>query len=78
MNDNERQQFACKVCGNYPNDEGELQHGRGCYVLSEDGGGSEYFPECDSERIVGTAGITAEEWQRRLDVVFKPVTTLEV
>jgi len=33
----------CKVCGNTPNEEGILQHGKGCYVVSEDGGGEEYF-----------------------------------
>lgn len=32
----------CKVCGNTPNDEGELEHGKGCYTQSEDGGGSEF------------------------------------
>lgn len=33
----------CKVCGNTPDAEGVLRHGRGCYVISEDGGGEEYF-----------------------------------
>ena len=35
----------CKVCGNTVNDEGELEHGRGCFAQSEDGGGSEFFDE---------------------------------
>lgn len=35
----------CKVCGNTPNDEGELEHGKGCYTQSEDGGGSEFADE---------------------------------
>jgi len=34
--------YACKVCGNVPDDDGILSHGRGCYVISEDGGGEEF------------------------------------
>lgn len=33
----------CKVCGNVPDEHGELEHGKGCYQLDEDGGGSEWF-----------------------------------
>lgn len=32
----------CKVCGNEPDEDGVLHHGRGCYVVSEDGGGETY------------------------------------
>ena len=35
--------YECKVCGAMPDDEGELRHSRGCYSLSGDGGGSEFF-----------------------------------
>jgi hypothetical protein len=38
-----RQNYACKVCSNYPDEEGVLDHGRGCYMLDENGGGSEYI-----------------------------------
>lgn len=31
--------YACKVCGNVPDKNGTIEHGRGCYVVSEDGGG---------------------------------------
>jgi hypothetical protein len=31
--------YACKVCGNVPDKDGTIEHGRGCYVVSEDGGG---------------------------------------
>lgn len=41
--------FACKVCGNTPNEGGELEHGRGCYVLSADGGGTEYIEAADTQ-----------------------------
>ncbi len=40
-----RQQFACDVCGNWPNEEGELEHGDGCYTQDENGGGSEWIEE---------------------------------
>lgn len=44
-----REQFVCKVCGNIPDEAGELNHGRGCYTQSPDGGGSEFieFPQSD-------------------------------
>jgi uncharacterized protein (TIGR02996 family) len=35
----------CKVCGATPDSEGEIRHGKGCYRLSEDGGGEEYADE---------------------------------
>lgn len=35
----------CDVCGATPDDEGSLNHGRGCYVLDADGGGSEAADE---------------------------------
>ncbi len=34
--------YRCDVCGNTPDENGELEHGKGCYVLDEDGGGSEW------------------------------------
>lgn len=43
----ERENYACKVCQNVPDEHGELEHGRGCYVVSEDGGGTEWIPEVD-------------------------------
>lgn len=39
----QRQALSCKVCGNCPDEEGELEHGRGCYTQSADGGGQEHF-----------------------------------
>jgi len=32
----------CKVCQARPNADGERIHGKGCYMLSEDGGGSDW------------------------------------
>jgi uncharacterized protein (TIGR02996 family) len=37
--------LECDVCGNTADDEGELRHGRGCFVIDEDGGGSEFAEE---------------------------------
>jgi hypothetical protein len=37
-----RAMFACDVCGNVPNGEGVLEHGRGCFVASADGGGDSF------------------------------------
>jgi len=35
----QREKYACDVCGNVPDEEGFIQHGRGCHVVNEDGGG---------------------------------------
>lgn len=52
----ERSAFACDICGNVPDDTGDLEHGRGCYVLSEDGGGSTFVPE------IAQAAMLARPW----------------
>jgi len=39
----EQRNYSCKVCGNKPDYEGVLEHGRGCYVMQSEGGGSEYI-----------------------------------
>lgn len=36
----ERQSYACKVCGNSPDEDGWIEHGKGCYTQGEDGGGT--------------------------------------
>ncbi len=38
----QRSEYACDVCGNVPDEEGCLEHGRGCYVVDSDGGGCSY------------------------------------
>lgn len=38
----ETAQWECKVCGATPDEEGRVQHGKGCYMLNEDGGGEEH------------------------------------
>ena len=42
----ERAEYACDVCGNVPDNDGVIQHGKGCYTQSADGGG-ESFVEFD-------------------------------
>lgn len=64
MSEDYRRRFACKVCGNWPDEEGVLEHGKGCYMLEEDGGGSELIEEslwpcatCDGTgRVWGDSG----------------------
>lgn len=43
-----RKEYSCKVCGNVPDVEGYIEHSKGCYVVSEDGGG-ESFVEFEPE-----------------------------
>jgi hypothetical protein len=45
----EQPDFSCDSCGNIPDEEGWLQHGRGCYTQSEDGGGYEYISRADQK-----------------------------
>jgi hypothetical protein len=47
----EQPDFSCDSCGNIPDEEGWLAHGRGCYTQSEDGGGYEYIPHADRSQI---------------------------
>lgn len=42
-----REDFVCKVCGNMPDTSGEREHGRGCYTLDPDGGGTDYVDEVE-------------------------------
>lgn len=54
--------YACKVCGSTPDLDGIIEHGRGCYVVSEDGGGISYVelpPNLTDQR----AGKSADEKQ---------------
>lgn len=47
-----REWNRCKVCHEVPDDEGCLQHGRDCSVISEAGGGLSWFdltPEMEAE-----------------------------
>lgn len=48
--DSQEREHACKVCSNWPDENGILEHGKGCYTQSEDGGGSEYIEEADKSK----------------------------
>ena len=41
--------WACDICGNWADEHGFLEHGKGCYTQSEDGGGTSYHEEADLE-----------------------------
>ena len=42
-----RDKYACKVCSNAPDEDGMIEHGKGCFTQSSDGGGISFvdFPE---------------------------------
>lgn len=46
----ERFKYRCDVCGNVPDSDGKIEHGKGCYTQSEDGGGDSWvdFKEPDA------------------------------
>ena len=48
--------WTCKVCGNSPNDDGVVTHGRGCYAVSSDGGGEEVVRDDDINDCPHCAG----------------------
>ncbi len=58
----------CKVCGNTPEDDeiGELRHGKGCYVVDEDGGGESY--ESEFLDLKHPKGADPSEWPEDLRV----------
>jgi len=35
----EREIYQCDICGNVPDEYGVIEHGKGCYTQSSDGGG---------------------------------------
>lgn len=46
-----REENACDVCGNWPDNEGVIDHGRGCYTQSSDGGGTSYVEPPDFSKL---------------------------
>lgn len=42
----ERSLYACKVCGNVPDEDGLVVHGKGYYTQSAEGGGELYVEFC--------------------------------
>lgn len=45
----QRSIYCCEVCDNVPDKFGVIDHGRGCFTQSENGGGTSYveLPETD-------------------------------
>lgn len=63
-----RSLFACKVCGNIPDETGEVDHGRGCYTQSSDGGGSSWEPDVTiSGAIQFVLECVADKVEKRID-----------
>lgn len=58
-----RDNYACKVCGNVPDEEGCIEHGRGCYTQSADGGGTSYV-EFENAPTIPTSGEAMGEKQK--------------
>ena len=48
-----REKYACKVCGNVPDEDGTLEHGKGCYTQDVDGGGVSFveFEEVSTPEV---------------------------
>lgn len=59
------ERWTCKVCGAEPGDDGEVSHGRGCYRIDADGGGSEWPDLAPCHRCSGTGRIPAPLEYRR-------------
>ena len=38
----DRHVYRCDVCQNTPDEHGMIEHGRGCYTQSSDGGGESF------------------------------------
>lgn len=47
----EREKYACDVCGSVPDEDGMIEHGRGCYVENEDGGGVTFVEFANNMKI---------------------------
>lgn len=43
LTDEQRQLLSCKVCFSIPDEDGDREHGKGCFVLSADGGGTDHL-----------------------------------
>jgi uncharacterized protein (TIGR02996 family) len=61
---NGKSPWQCKVCWASPGEDGEVVHGKGCYRLSEDGGGSEYPELCDCPACAGSGRVPDDRGER--------------
>lgn len=64
--------FACDVCLNTPDEEGWLEHGRGCHTQSEDGGGGEYIEEADRSMQEAKATAPTSEQLQAIQQKYGP------
>lgn len=66
MNYEERSNYSCDVCGNVPDEDGVIEHGRGCYTQSDDSGGSSWVDLPNNGRIPGACETLA--WRKGWDM----------
>jgi uncharacterized protein (TIGR02996 family) len=66
MSYEERSAYACAVCGNAPDEDGHIEHGRGCFVHSDDGGGSSWIDLPNNGRIPGACETLS--WRKGWDM----------
>jgi uncharacterized protein (TIGR02996 family) len=52
-----KEPWSCKVCEAEPDPDGEVRHGKGCYVLDSDGGGYEWIERDPCSRCHGTGEV---------------------
>ena len=66
----ERKPYGCKVCGTVPDEDGCIEHGKGCYTQSEDGGGWSFveLPKSIADEIVGGFTQLAEAMEKSDDL----------
>lgn len=56
--------FACKVCEAQPDQEGRIEHGKGCYQVSDEGGGVSYVDLHHSQGVEIAEAIAAAAHER--------------
>jgi uncharacterized protein (TIGR02996 family) len=59
-----RERWECKVCGATPDEAGEVEHGRGCYVIDSDGGGTESVDVPPCPDCAGTGRVSDGKAER--------------
>lgn len=75
----ERSKYCCDVCGNVPDEDGRIEHGKGCYTQDENGGGTSYVELPKEEKLdmswKTTKEMTANEV--RGEVIKRILTTTD-
>lgn len=59
----DRAGYACDVCGKVPDEDGMIEHGRGCYTVSSDGGGQS-FVDMPRPQMAEACAVEVEAFDR--------------